>query len=84
MENSKDCAIAEPNIKPYFNIRSIQCFITSQQNELTNSLLLHMARQNKCIVLNGVTSSDNISVLVNTMACLGYLGETTHATIDFK
>ena len=30
--------------------------------------------------MNGVTSSDNSSVLVNTMACLGGLG--LHATMD--
>ena len=30
--------------------------------------------------MNGVTSSENISVLVNTMACLGGLG--LHAIMD--
>ena len=30
--------------------------------------------------MNGVTSSDNISVLINTMACMGCLG--LYATID--
>ena len=32
--------------------------------------------------MNSVTNSDNISVLVNTMTCLGGLGETTHATMN--
>ena len=32
--------------------------------------------------MNGVTSSDNISVFVYTMACVGGLGETTRATMD--
>ena len=61
MGNSKDCAIAEPNIKPYFNIRSVQCLLPRNR-------------------MNGVTSSDNISVLVYTMACLAGLG--LHATMD--
>ena len=32
--------------------------------------------------MNSVTNSDNISVLVYTKACLGGLGETTHASMD--
>ena len=33
MGNSKDCATAEPNIKPYVNDQSVRCFIISEQNE---------------------------------------------------
>ena len=32
--------------------------------------------------MNSLTNSDNISVLVYTMACLAGLGDTTHAYMD--
>ena len=34
--------------------------------------------------MNSVTNSDNIQLLVYTVACLVGLGETTYATMDFE
>ena len=39
MRNSNDLAIAVPNTKPYFNIRSVQCFIMSDRMNWCNKLL---------------------------------------------